>query len=377
MHTPYPFFFKFISPSLHFSTQPPPELLSLPLTFPSKPDTLPSRMSSARLTRTLYKSLLRSARRMDELIPTPLFSKELSAFELPSNIPLNLSTKSFTASVSRNFRTALKFAPRDEETTRELQDIALKNLSIANSRIASLTGPVTTSASSIPSEVEEVQAVSPPLFSAGQVFQHRQHGYRAVICGYDPVCKASPAWVKATGADRLPHGIAQPFYHTLVHAHDRPGAQVSYCAQDNICLLSEPVSALAGSEEEEVMAAAGAGKSGKTAVAESDAEELTVLSSSEDEFEEEEQAAASSSSSSPLDMSFPQPLSSNPLTSLDRFILHPLLPSYFTGYNAKLGSFIPSDALQRAFPQGSSSSDSSEESDEGSHSTSAKRGHEE
>lgn len=87
---------------------------------------------SARLSRTLYKSLLRSARRMDELIPTPLFSKELSAFDLPSNIPLNLSTKSFSATVKKNFRSALKFAPRDEETTMELQDIALKNLSIVS-----------------------------------------------------------------------------------------------------------------------------------------------------------------------------------------------------------------------------------------------------
>ena len=43
--------------------------------------------------------------------------------------------------------------------------------------------------------------------------------------------------------DALEHGRNQPFYHVLPDTRDRPGAQLTYVAQENIMLdtPSEPV----------------------------------------------------------------------------------------------------------------------------------------
>jgi hemimethylated DNA binding protein len=49
--------------------------------------------------------------------------------------------------------------------------------------------------------------------------------------------------IRNTGTQALPHGTAQPFYHCLVDIRDRPEAQVSYVAQDNVQLLEPEVAA--------------------------------------------------------------------------------------------------------------------------------------
>lgn len=60
----------------------------------------------------------------------------------------------------------------------------------------------------------------------------------AVIIGWDERCQASDKWVAATGTARLTHGASQPFYHCLVDVRDRPDAQISYVAQDNVDLMT-------------------------------------------------------------------------------------------------------------------------------------------
>jgi hemimethylated DNA binding protein len=57
---------------------------------------------------------------------------------------------------------------------------------------------------------------------------------RGVIVGWDARCRASGSWISSTGVARLPHGTEQRFYRAVVDARDRPGAQVSYVAEDNI-----------------------------------------------------------------------------------------------------------------------------------------------
>jgi len=54
------------------------------------------------------------------------------------------------------------------------------------------------------------------LYATGQVMYHRRYHYRCVISGWDPVCRASPAWIQQMGVDRLPAGPKQPFYNVLV-----------------------------------------------------------------------------------------------------------------------------------------------------------------
>ena len=41
-------------------------------------------------------------------------------------------------------------------------------------------------------------------------------GYRAVVCGMDPVCCESSSWMEAAGVEKLPRGSNQPFYQVLV-----------------------------------------------------------------------------------------------------------------------------------------------------------------
>jgi hemimethylated DNA binding protein len=62
----------------------------------------------------------------------------------------------------------------------------------------------------------------------------------AVIIAADASCRASPDWVVATGSARLARGTSQPFYTCLVDIRDRPAAQVSYVAEENVELLLAP-----------------------------------------------------------------------------------------------------------------------------------------
>ncbi|KAK8953078.1 hypothetical protein KSP40_PGU000056 [Platanthera guangdongensis] len=45
-----------------------------------------------------------------------------------------------------------------------------------------------------------------------QIFQHNDYGYRAVICGMDPVCCESISWMGIANVDKLSEGPNQPFY---------------------------------------------------------------------------------------------------------------------------------------------------------------------
>ena len=37
-------------------------------------------------------------------------------------------------------------------------------------------------------------------------------GYRAVVCGMDPVCTESSSWMESAQVSKLKHGPNQPFY---------------------------------------------------------------------------------------------------------------------------------------------------------------------
>lgn len=299
-------------------------------------------MSAPQLTRSLFKAMLRSSKQLDLLVPAASFSHELASFVMPEGIPISLKSRSFTATL----RSAFKASALAPELAGELQNVALLNLSKANSRIAAMTAAP---AAELAAAAEEGKALTAPLYATGQVLKHRLFGYKGVICGMDALCQASPAWVSATGADRLPHGTQQPFYHVLVHAGDRPGAQVSYCAQDNICLLSDLELAAGDAEEEAAVAV------------DEDSEEDQAADGGEGALQQMEELAAS------VEASFPSSAAANPLTALDRFVLHPLLPRYFDSFNAKLGAFIPNEAHRPGADNTTSSgSDSSEDSDESS-----------
>ena len=70
-----------------------------------------------------------------------------------------------------------------------------------------------------------------------------RYNYRGVIVGADPTCKQPESWIRAMGVDSLTHGRHQPFYHVLADSRDRPGAQITYVAQENVVpdTPSEPI----------------------------------------------------------------------------------------------------------------------------------------
>ena len=56
-------------------------------------------------------------------------------------------------------------------------------------------------------------------YNVGDVYKHKVHGYRGVICGWWSECPADDEWVKRWGP--FEKGTEQAFYRTLVHCEDR------------------------------------------------------------------------------------------------------------------------------------------------------------
>lgn len=73
----------------------------------------------------------------------------------------------------------------------------------------------------------------------GQCFFHKKNGYRGVIFKPDARCRMDESWVQMMGVRCLERGPDQPFYHCLVDVRDRPGAQTTYVAEDNVALSTE------------------------------------------------------------------------------------------------------------------------------------------
>jgi len=77
-------------------------------------------------------------------------------------------------------------------------------------------------------------------FRLGQKVRHAIFGYRAVICGMDPLCCESSSWIENANVDKLSRGRNQPFYQVLVDVHADPSPLVAYVAEENLLKLDEP-----------------------------------------------------------------------------------------------------------------------------------------
>jgi hemimethylated DNA binding protein len=241
------------------------------------------------VSRTLFKSLLRSARKLDRAIPAAAFPTEMASIlgsASSSSSPSSVSNAtSFSEAVKAGFRANSNVSAGTKEFKAAI-DGAFTFLQAANKRTAALTATASKTSSTVTAAPAAVAPSKPSevVFSVGQVFRHRTYGYKAVIIGWDATCKASPEWVASTGTARLPRGTNQPFYHCLVDVRDRPEAQVSYVAQDNIDMLFDEVS---------------------------------------------DDAAAAAA---------------------ERIVVHPLAAKYFTSFSTLKGCFLPNAALQQQYP---------------------------
>ncbi|KAJ0963468.1 hypothetical protein J5N97_028590 [Dioscorea zingiberensis] len=77
-------------------------------------------------------------------------------------------------------------------------------------------------------------------FRLGQKVRHKIFGYRAVICGMDPVCCESTSWMENANIDKLSQGPNQPFYQVLVDVHEDPNLLVAYVPEENLLANDEP-----------------------------------------------------------------------------------------------------------------------------------------
>ncbi|KAH9313917.1 hypothetical protein KI387_022544, partial [Taxus chinensis] len=76
-------------------------------------------------------------------------------------------------------------------------------------------------------------------FRLGQKVRHAIFGYRAVICGMDPLCCESSSWIEHAHIDQLSRGRNQPFYLVLVDVHADPTLLVAYVAEEKLSELDK------------------------------------------------------------------------------------------------------------------------------------------
>lgn len=78
------------------------------------------------------------------------------------------------------------------------------------------------------------------MFRLGQKLKHKKFGYRAVVCGMDPVCCESKAWMETAHVESLTRGPDQPFYQVLVDVYEDPNILVAYVPEENLLAPDQP-----------------------------------------------------------------------------------------------------------------------------------------
>ncbi|XP_077223720.1 uvrB/uvrC motif-containing protein [Tasmannia lanceolata] len=78
------------------------------------------------------------------------------------------------------------------------------------------------------------------VFRLGQKIRHKVFGYRAVVCGMDPVCCESSSWMETAHVEKLSRGSNQPFYQVLVDVHADPNLLVAYVPEENLLAIDQP-----------------------------------------------------------------------------------------------------------------------------------------
>lgn len=199
------------------------------------------------IARVAYKGLLKAARRLDAS-GAAAWKGEKSVIGAVGALPAPVATAVAAASgtgapLVATVRAAFRAGAAAPAPVDSLLDAAIKALSVANKRVASMSAGAGAAGAG-------AGAATPATAShrMGTVIRHKSLGYKGVIVGWDEVCRASDKWIAATSAARLPHGTAQPFYHVLVDVRDRPGAAIAYVAQDLMQAVAAPADAARADE---------------------------------------------------------------------------------------------------------------------------------
>ena len=179
------------------------------------------------LQRSLYRSLLRSARELQEAAavvsadPCDELRKFFSPAQLLTSAPRARGGE-LVAAVRRQFALHRSYGADEAD---ELINAGFRAMRQAGTRTAQLR-----------SEGWAPRAARWPAvrYATGDCVLHRKYGYRGVIVGWDDECEQSDEWVSAMRVEELEQGSRQPFYHVLVDTRDRSPPQVCYVAQENV-----------------------------------------------------------------------------------------------------------------------------------------------
>lgn len=75
-------------------------------------------------------------------------------------------------------------------------------------------------------------------YRIGQVIRHKIWGYRGVIVGWDPKCRAPADWIKQMHDKDKPEWRDMPNYSILVDTRDRLTPQLTYVPEENFEIIT-------------------------------------------------------------------------------------------------------------------------------------------
>jgi hemimethylated DNA binding protein len=175
------------------------------------------------LVRSLYRNLRRGVNLLEQEIarhPELTGAQEAARFLLPLHLDSKQLNELSLLEVTRKQFSAHKGYTASEEVN-DLIDLAFRAIRQTDERISILQTDWKPKDNSI-------------KYSCGDCVTHRKYGYRGVVIGWDPECKATDQWIKLMGIKDLDNGTNQPFYSVLVDVRDRTDAQTTYVAQENM-----------------------------------------------------------------------------------------------------------------------------------------------
>ncbi|XP_028803649.1 clp protease adapter protein ClpF, chloroplastic [Neltuma alba] len=148
-------------------------------------------------------------------------------------------------------------AKRGLSSKSEAQDAALRIISLQSDLQDAIKSEDYALAAELRDEISKLEAQSLEAsakalayenvqysFRLGQKVKHRVFGYRAVVCGMDPVCCESSSWMETAQVKKLSRGSTQPFYQVLVDVRADvradPNILVAYVAEENLLAPDQP-----------------------------------------------------------------------------------------------------------------------------------------
>ncbi|KAK6114741.1 hypothetical protein DH2020_007010 [Rehmannia glutinosa] len=130
----------------------------------------------------------------------------------------------------------LRESRRGSASKSEAQDMAISILRLRADLQNAIQSENYSLAAELRDKISKLEAKSLSASVKAQAYENAQdcRGYRAVICGMDPVCCESKSWIDGANVEKLTRGPDQPFYQVLVDMQEDPNLLVAYVPEENL-----------------------------------------------------------------------------------------------------------------------------------------------